>query len=889
MRKKDKHNSTKEGLKQELDRLISLFDGIDEIIYVSDPDTHRLLFVNKKTRELFGEQVVGRKCHKIFQNLDFPCPFCSNKYILGPNLGKTYIWEFQNKKNKRWYRCNDKAIPWVTGKHVRYELAVDITDRKQIEEKLKEDERLFRSIVENSHTGILTVDNNFKLTYVNDELSRIVGCPKEKIIGQDFRKFLSKESKSLVQDRYLRRQRGENVPPRYQFKIVRKDGKKRTVEIKSEVIHDSQGEPQTVAQILDVTEQETLEKERKRFEKRLSGLNKYGHSLNTTERLEDIYRLTLDAAHKLLGFEHAAFLVIDKGKIRVAHQRGPQTSILLDLPISGAQKGVIAKAANTGKSVLVTDTKKNKDYIECIPGIRSELAVPVKTNDKLLGVLNIESKKVGAFDFRDMQLLQILASHAATAISNLEKRREIEKRSSQLALLMKSSTEMISSKDLRRRLQTIAEAIKKLGWRRVVISVRDDSLEIARPEDIVTAGLTDKEEEFLWKNRPLGKVWKQRFGPEYERFKIGEFYHLPWSDPWVRKKFSSTTIPSQLSPEEMVDWNPQDLLYAPLRLADGRVVGVLSVDDPLNGKKPNEKSLAPLELFIHQAAVAIENARLIQELKNAQDQLKAEAELLELKVEERTRELKEAQEQLLKAQRLAAIGELAGMVGHDLRNPLTGIAGAAYYLKIKLAKKGDDKIREILETIEKSVEHSNKIINDLSEYSKELQLELAETTPKKIIKEILSTVKIPKNITILNSTKNEPKIKVDIYKMKRAFGNIIKNAIDAMPQGGKLEIKTKEKHGNLEISFTDTGEGIVEDVLTNIWTPLYTTKAKGMGFGLPICKRIVEAHECKIFVKSKMGEGTTFTVTIPLKFKSEGGEKIWLNMPESSLLTTTKA
>jgi len=207
------------------------------------------------------------------------------------------------------------------------------------------------------------------------------------------------------------------------------------------------------------------------------------------------------------------------------------------------------------------------------------------------------------------------------------------------------------------------------------------------------------------------------------------------------------------------------------------------------------------------------------------------------------------------------------MVGHDLRNPLTGIDGATYYLKTKLGSTMDEKAWEMFGLIEKNIEYSNKVITDLLEYSREIRLELAETNPKSITKEALSLVQFPLNIKVFDATKIEPKINVDSERMQRVFVNIIKNAIDAMAEGGKLTITSNESKGGLEIAFTDTGVGMSKETLDMIWTPLFTTKAKGMGLGLPICKRIVEAHEGNISVESKAGKGTTFKVTIPIRPK----------------------
>jgi two-component system sporulation sensor kinase A len=282
-------------------------------------------------------------------------------------------------------------------------------------------------------------------------------------------------------------------------------------------------------------------------------------------------------------------------------------------------------------------------------------------------------------------------------------------------------------------------------------------------------------------------------------------------------------------------------------------------------------------------------ARDITERKKMEEKLKEYAEHLEEKVEERTKELKQAQEQLLRSERLAAIGQVAAMVGHDLRNPLTGISSATYYLKTKLGSKIDKKTMEMLKLIENDIQHANKIIADLTEYSKEIRLELTETNPKSIVLEALSKVKIPHSIQVSNLAKTEPRVTIDVEKMKRVFVNIINNAIDAMPEGGKLTITTRESDGNVEIAIADTGTGITKEVLEKIWTPFFTTKAKGMGLGLPICKSIVEAHGGKISVESIVDKGITFTVAIPIEPKLEGGEKAWVNVPEFSLSTMTKA
>lgn len=232
-------------------------------------------------------------------------------------------------------------------------------------------------------------------------------------------------------------------------------------------------------------------------------------------------------------------------------------------------------------------------------------------------------------------------------------------------------------------------------------------------------------------------------------------------------------------------------------------------------------------------------------------------------------ERKQLEQQLFKAQKLAAIGELAGMVGHDLRNPLTGIQGAVYYLKTKYYDKLDKKAEEMITIIQDAINRSNKIINDLLEYAKEIRLDVNSTNLDVLIKKSLSSIEIPNSIKVECEDCKAIELRVDAAKMQRVLINIIKNAIEAMPNGGKLSIRCSCLEDYVSISVSDTGVGIPKENLEKIWAPLFTTKAKGMGFGLPICKRIVEAHGGIITVESTVDKGTTFTITIPQKIESQ--------------------
>ena len=164
-------------------------------------------------------------------------------------------------------------------------------------------------------------------------------------------------------------------------------------------------------------------------------------------------------------------------------------------------------------------------------------------------------------------------------------------------------------------------------------------------------------------------------------------------------------------------------------------------------------------------------------------------------------EVAERSEKLKNAERFAAIGATAGMVGHDLRNPLTGISSAAYYLKKKYGAQMDEKGNEMLQIIEENVNYSNKIIGDLLEYSRNITLELTATNPNLVVADALSMITFPTNISVVNSTEESLKIEVDLVKIKRVFVNLAKNAVDAMPQGGQLTVKSEKDEDIVTISY----------------------------------------------------------------------------------------
>jgi signal transduction histidine kinase len=230
--------------------------------------------------------------------------------------------------------------------------------------------------------------------------------------------------------------------------------------------------------------------------------------------------------------------------------------------------------------------------------------------------------------------------------------------------------------------------------------------------------------------------------------------------------------------------------------------------------------------------------------------------------------LLETQEQLIRSEKLAAIGQLASGVGHELRNPLGAIKNAGFYIRRRIANTDlpntEPRVMEFLGIIEEEVNSANKVITDLLGFSRVAKPAVAPANIAGIIEDALRYTPLPENVALTKDiNKTLPMVMVDGDQIKQVFINIALNALQSMPEGGRLEIRASVRGKFVDVEFTDTGGGIPDDVINKIFDPLFTTKAKGVGLGLSVCKTIIERHEGDIQLKSRVGEGTTFTISLP--------------------------
>ena len=284
---------------------------------------------------------------------------------------------------------------------------------------------------------------------------------------------------------------------------------------------------------------------------------------------------------------------------------------------------------------------------------------------------------------------------------------------------------------------------------------------------------------------------------------------------------------------------------------------------------PVEISLSPLQT--EEGLLITSTIRDTTERHKAAEALRKAHDELELRVQERTAQLERAnlekqhvQEELLRAEKLAEIGQLAAGVAHEIRNPLAGIRGAIEVLR---ENKIDSEVqRPIMTEILERVDRLNTAVQDLLEYAKPMSPHKTRLQLSDVLDSTLSTLlRDPRlqGVKIVKDYRQPVEVETDVSIVERVFINIVLNAAQAMNSAGTLQITLESSGAEAVVSFRDTGPGIESSVLSKIFAPFFTTRSEGSGLGLALCKKYVEVLGGKIEVTTQLGAGTTFVITLP--------------------------
>jgi len=316
-------------------------------------------------------------------------------------------------------------------------------------------------------------------------------------------------------------------------------------------------------------------------------------------------------------------------------------------------------------------------------------------------------------------------------------------------------------------------------------------------------------------------------------------------------------------------------IVIPLQKTDN-VLGVLNISRINIIENFNKGDLQKANIFASMVSFALENANLFKELQEVREELvkinkeleqdeKAVLNMLS-DLKKSHGELKASQEQLIQSEKLASLGRLVSNMAHEVNNPLMIISGRAQ-LSL-MGKVSSGKIEKNLKIIIQECRRAKEIIQRLLQFTRTSKEKVIEVDINKSIEEIVSLIEYQFGLEDVKINRNYAEellsVSVDEKQIQQVFMNLLRNAFEAMPDGGIIEITTYHENNFLGIDFKDTGRGIGKDILDKIIDPLFTTKEEGTGLGLSICYSILKTHDGELKFKSAEGKGTIATVRLPL-------------------------
>ena len=271
------------------------------------------------------------------------------------------------------------------------------------------------------------------------------------------------------------------------------------------------------------------------------------------------------------------------------------------------------------------------------------------------------------------------------------------------------------------------------------------------------------------------------------------------------------------------------------------------------------------DVLLNAVGRAAEKKRLTDEKRRLEQEIKRYAEELELRVEERTAELIETHKRLVQQERIAALGRAAAQVAHEVKNPMAGLLLYSLHLKSKADKFGESEAA-LVDKIVDTINHLNHRVEQILNFARPVSLTLRPGDLNQIVNHVLERLHpqlTANKVEVRFSPDQNTTVMIDESSLRGALMNLVLNAIEAMPQGGTLSIAIDQIDETLRLEISDTGPGINEEEAKNIFEPFYTTKAQGLGLGMPYAGKIIEQHGGTISLKSRIGEGTTISISLP--------------------------
>jgi len=759
---------------------------------------------------------------------------------------------------------------------------LDETDHHRSELELAKSEKRYRDIVETSQEGIWTIDAENNTAFVNPKMAEMLGYSVEEMQGKTLFHFMDEQGRKMAERNVERRKAG--IKEQHEFKFRHKTGAEIWVTLNTTPLLNEQGDyVGALAMVTDITE-------RKRAEEKLAHVQRMLEQANDVARMgawefnpgsnelvySDVLKQILDVDPDYQATPESGFSFYKEGEDRDKIQR-----IL---------ENAIANGTSWDEEFRISTAKGKEKWI----------------------------RTMGHADFADNACKRLYGSVQDITDRKLAER-EIER-------IFELSLDIIGTGNLQGYFTKVNSSVTRiLGYEAEEFCAKP-FLEFIHPEDVekTLAKLQEAQDgakDIYIENRYLCKdgsikwiewnvlavVDENKFyatGRDYtERKRIRDA--LRESELWMQNIFNSLEeAVLVVSPDrKLVNVNQaalnifgytrEEILASSTELFHvdhehylefgQRINKAFSADKPANfefvAKRkngeifPSEHTVSLLKDPDENIKGIVSVVRDITERNNARIELDKYRKHLEDMVAERTRELHEAQQELMRKERLAALGQLAATVSHELRNPLSAMRPSIYVVRKLVGANADEKLMRSLEHLDQVVSRCDHIIDELLDFTRIKELNKRSTRIDQWLDSVINEQTGLNNVNLLkNYSLEDVEVSIDTDRLRRAVINVIDNARQAMqdPESGsrmiadaRMTIETSIEAGRVKISVTDTGPGIPENVLPKIFEPLYSTKGFGVGLGLPTVQQIMIKHGGGVDIRTREGKGTTVTLWLP--------------------------
>jgi len=846
----------------------------------------------------------------------------------------------------------------------------DLTERKKMEEALKEREEKLRSLTNIAQDAIVMMDHEGNISFWNPAAEKIFGYSSSEALGKEMHTFLAPQRyyenyrKGLAHFRETGQ--GSAVGKTLELDAVRKGGEEFPMELSLSALQ-LRGKWHAVGIIRDITVRKRQEEE---TQQRGAAVSRLNSSLVTLAQNENIYKGDLGTAFRAITEASAHALEVSRVSIwfYTEGNAGIQCMDLYETSSGNHSKGLVLEASDypayfasmqkencMAADDAVADPRTSEfsaSYLNPL-GITSMLDVPVRVTGNITGVVCHEH--IGpprTWTVEEQSYVTAIAGFTSMAIEiheriRVEESLKKERDFSQGVIdSLPGVFYVINADDKFAQWNNNFEEVtgythdEFAGLSPIdLFAGRDKEIISEKIRQVLVEGKADVEASVVSKDGKLFPYYLTgvRISMDNVTYLVGmgiDITERRRSEEALRaseERFRSVVDNvgigiALISPNmEILSLNRQMKEWSPAIDVSQRPICFRSFNRPPRDEIcsycPTAKTLkdglmhesitetptefgvinfrvvsSPLKDSEGNVIAAIELVEDITERKRTEAEIKRLNDELEHKVQERTAQLVNAQEELVRNEKLSILGQLAGSVGHELRNPLGVMNNAVYFLKTVLPE-SDETVREYLNMIKSEIDNSERIISDLLDFSRTKTPQIRSITVDELLSTSLGKCSVPENVKIeTNIPAALPSLTIDPFQMVQVFQNLITNACQAMSKGGELKISAKKAgvrglglevseekpisipqfpipvsspqpptpdRDFIEITVSDTGDGISPENINKLFQPLFTTKAKGIGLGLVVSKRLTEGNGGRIDVESRLGKGTTFKLLLP--------------------------